>query len=233
MNLSGTHFFNFSPQCTCQWSSYQNLAWLQSPAAQPENSQNQKFHVNILNNSVNVRRSETGWPCELLGQSRSWTSLDQSACIWTQTALSSTALGFAHKSDKERKRNHTDLSRTTKRLTQSHCRLGSMCLWWYLGPGLPSLWRHAGVKCPVSGVVFMVNIPHSWAPVRGQWLGPEGNQAPVSWWGHAGCSTRQPRQARRRRGDPSAVPWETNRKMSGTQEIISFKCEWLQTDVKT
>lgn len=40
--VSGTHFFNISPQCTCQWSFYQSLAWPRSPTVQPENSREKK-----------------------------------------------------------------------------------------------------------------------------------------------------------------------------------------------
>lgn len=161
------------------------------------------------NKNANVRCSEMCWPCEFVGQSRSWTSLDQSACIWTQRAPSGTGLGCAHKSERERK-THTyqELPNDKTKVIATAGRHASGI---NLHRGLRSLWQCAGVNCPVSGVVFMANIPHSWVPVRARWPGPEENQAPGSWWGHAGCSARRPHRAHRRRGDPSAVPWQTNK----------------------
>ena len=99
------HLYYFLPQCKYQWNFYQILVLLRNLTKQPENKETSDLSEKRKNiTCISVQwLTETNWPCEFEDQRRSWTSWDQSACIWTQRPPSSIKSRSVHKSEERTK----------------------------------------------------------------------------------------------------------------------------------
>lgn len=93
-----------SPLCRDLWNSDQILSWLQNPTAPPRETTltvtaivECRLEVTLI--AVPVFRLWADSPCVTVDRRRSWTSLGQSACIWTQAALGGTDSRCCDRSD--------------------------------------------------------------------------------------------------------------------------------------